>query len=245
VTQFVRVTDDGAILEIQINRTAKKNALTATMYNDMSTALEDASKRDEIRVVLIHGAGNDFCAGNDLKDFISEEGGGAAAFTFIRTIAMFKKPIIVAVQGLAVGIGTTMLFHCDLVYASPDSQFLMPFVNLGIIPEAGSSMLAPKTFGYAKAAAMLLLGEPSGAIEAEHMGLVTRIIPGDQLLQHVRLKAHILANKSPAAVLTTRLLMKGDLSALAARIDQEAGLFRQAMQTSEAREAFAAFFRKP
>jgi enoyl-CoA hydratase/carnithine racemase len=202
------------LLEIQINRADKKNALTAAMYNDMSMALKDASGRAHIRVVLIRGVGDTFCAGNDLRDFMSNEEGGVAAFIFIRAIAMFEKPIIVAVQGPAVGIGTTMLLHCDLVYASPDAQFLMPFVNLGIIPEAGSSMLAPKTFGYAKAAAMLLLGEPVDAKEAEQMGLVTRIIPADQLVEHVRMKAYMLANKPPAAVLATRRLMKGDLSAL-------------------------------
>lgn len=245
MTQHVEVTDDGIVLEIRINRPDKKNSLTSAMYKDMSMALRDASARAEICVVLIHGVGADFCAGNDLRDFISEAEGGAAAFTFIRALAMFEKPIVVAVQGVAVGIGTTMLFHCDLVYASPDSKFLMPFVNLGIIPEAGSSMLAPKTFGYAKAAAMLLLGEPVNAKEAEGMGLVTQIIPGDQLLEHIRMKAYILARKPPAAVLATRRLMKGDLSTLAARIDQEAELFREAMQTTEAQEAFAAFFRKP
>ncbi len=130
MTDFVKVTNDRHVLEIEIDRPGKKNALTGAMYRIMTSALTDASHRSDVRAVLIHGTGDAFCAGNDLADFVSGPEGAAAAFDFIRAIAMFQKPIVTAVQGLAVGVGTTLLFHCDLVYAAPDARFVMPFVNL-------------------------------------------------------------------------------------------------------------------
>lgn len=244
MTDFVKVTNDRHVLEIEIDRPGKKNALTGAMYRIMTSALADASHRSDVRAVLIHGTGGAFCAGNDLADFVSGPEGAAAAFDFIRAIAMFQKPIVAAVQGLAVGVGTTLLFHCDLVYAAPDARFVMPFVNLGIVPEAGSSLLAPAALGYAKAASMLLLGEPMDAQGADMAGLITGIVPGDELLDHARSKARLLTTRPPEALLATRRLMKGDQAAVAARIEEEAGLFRSAMQSPEAQEAFAAFFEK-
>lgn len=244
MADLVKVTYDSYVLEIEIDRPGKKNALTGAMYRIMTSALADASHRHDIRAVLIHGMGDAFCAGNDLADFVSGPEGAAAAFDFIRAIAMFEKPIVVAVQGLAVGVGTTLLFHCDLVYAAPDARFVMPFVNLGIVPEAGSSLLAPATLGYAKAASMLLLGEPLDAQGADMAGLITGIVPADALLDHARSKARLLTSKPPEALLATRRLMKGDQAAVAARLDEEAALFRDAMQSPEAQEAFAAFFEK-
>ncbi|WP_395334581.1 enoyl-CoA hydratase-related protein [Novosphingobium sp. BL-8H] len=240
----IEIVENEGILEIHIDRAEKKNALTAAMYGAMIAALEGASARGEIGAVLIAGKGDAFCAGNDLADFISGPEGAAAAFAFIRAIALFDKPIVAAVQGLAVGVGTTMLFHCDLVYAAPDARFVMPFVNLGIVPEAGSSLLAPATLGYAKAAAMLLLGEPMGAEAADAAGLVTALVPGGELLAHARAKAGVLMAKPPQALMATRRLMKGDPAAVVARIDDEARVFRSAMQSAEAREAFTAFFEK-
>lgn len=244
MTETVKIASEDRVLEIEIARPEKKNALTATMYRAMTAALADASQRRDVSAVLIHGAGDAFCAGNDLADFLSGPEGGAAAFDFIRAIATFDKPLVAAVQGLAVGVGTTMLFHCDLVYAAQDARFIMPFVNLGIVPEAGSSLLAPATLGYAKAAAMLLLGEPLDAQAADNAGFVTAILPADQLLDHARRKARALTAKPPAALLATRRLMKGDPAALLARIEEEAALFREAMQSPEAREAFSTFFEK-
>ena len=240
----IEIIVQGGVLEIHIDRPDKKNALTAAMYDSMTAALADASVRSEIGAVLIAGKGDAFCAGNDLKDFTQGPQGGAAAFAFIRTIAGFDKPLIAAVQGLAVGVGTTMLFHCDLVYAASDARFIMPFVNLGIVPEAGSSLLAPATLGHAKAAAMLLLGEPMDAQTADRSGLVTAVIPTEELLGHARAKAATLMQKPPKALAATRRLLKGDPAALLERIEQEARLFEQMLESEEAQEAFAAFFEK-
>lgn len=244
MSEHIAIVEDQGVIEIHINRADKKNALTGPMYRAMIAALADASARAEIGAVLFAGRGDAFCAGNDLKDFMAGSEGGAAAFDFIRAIAAFDKPIVAAVQGLAVGVGTTMLFHCDLVYAAPDASFIMPFVNLGIVPEAGSSLIAPAMLGYPKAAAMLLLGEPMGAQDADRAGLVTAVIPSEALLAHARAKAAVLVGKPPQALLATRRLMKGDPTAVSARIDQEARLFREALASAEAQEAFAAFFEK-
>ncbi|SEI77559.1 Enoyl-CoA hydratase/carnithine racemase [Sphingobium sp. AP50] len=240
----IRIMEIDGVIEIQFDRPDKKNALTGPMYRAMTAALADASARPDIGAVLFTGQGDAFCAGNDLKDFMAGPEGGAAAFAFIQAIAAFDKPLVAAVQGLAVGVGTTMLFHCDLVYAAPDARFVMPFVNLGLVPEAGSSLLAPATLGHAKAAAMLLLGEPMDADAADRAGLVTAIIPADDLLAHARAKAAALMAKPPQALLAARRLMKGDPAALNARMEEEARLFRETLSSPEAQEAFAAFFEK-
>jgi enoyl-CoA hydratase/carnithine racemase len=240
----IELVEQGGVLEIHINRPDKKNALTAAMYHAMTAALADASARADIGAVLIAGRGDAFCAGNDLQDFTKGPEGGEAAFAFIRAIASFDKPIVAAVQGLAVGVGTTMLFHCDLVYAAPDARFIMPFVNLGIVPEAGSSLLAPSTMGHAKAAAMLLLGEPMDAETADRAGLITAIAAAGNLLDHARAKAAALMGKPPQALAATRRLLKGDQAMLLQRIDEEARLFRDMLGSPEAQEAFAAFFEK-
>ncbi|SEQ90028.1 enoyl-CoA hydratase-related protein [Sphingobium sp. YR768] len=240
----IRIMETDGVIEIQFDRPDKKNALTGPMYRAMTAALADASARPDIGAVLFTGQGDAFCAGNDLKDFMAGPEGAAAAFAFIQAIAAFDKPLIAAVQGLAVGVGTTMLFHCDLVYAAPDARFIMPFVNLGLVPEAGSSLLAPTTLGHAKAAAMLLLGEPMDADAADRAGLVTAIVPAEGLLAHARAKAAALMAKPPQALLATRRLMKGDPAALNARMEEEARLFRETLSSPEAQEAFAAFFEK-
>lgn len=240
----IELIEQGGVLEIHIDRPDKKNALTAAMYHAMTAALADASARADIGVVLIAGKGDAFCAGNDLKDFTQGPQGGEAAFAFIRAIACFDKPIIAAVQGLAVGVGTTMLFHCDLVYAAPDARFITPFVNLGLVPEAGSSLLAPAVMGHAKAAAMLLLGEPMDAETADRSGLVTAIVAAEDLLAQARAKAAALMTKPPQALAATRHLLKGDQTMLMQSINEEARLFRDMLGAPEAQEAFAAFFEK-
>ncbi|BAV66020.1 enoyl-CoA hydratase [Sphingobium cloacae] len=244
MSEGINLAESEGVIEIHIDRPDKKNALTAAMYHAMTAALADASRRSDVGAVLIAGKGSDFCAGNDLKDFLAGPQGGEAAFAFIRAIAVFDKPVVAAVQGLAVGVGTTMLFHCDLIYAAPDARFIMPFVNLGIVPEAGSSLLAPAIMGHAKAAAMLLLGEPMDAEAADRAGLVSAVVPNDVLLDHARKKAAALTSKPPQALAATRRLLKGDLDGLRARIDEEGRLFMEAMQSAEAQEAFTAFFEK-
>ncbi len=244
MSQNVIMIDSDGVIEIHLDRPEKKNALTADMYRAMTAALADASARTDIAAILFAARGDAFCAGNDLKDFMAGPDGAMAAFDFIRAIALFNKPIVAAVQGQAVGVGTTMLLHCDLIYAAPDARFVMPFVNLGLVPEAGSSLLAPNLMGHARAAQMLLLGEPVGAEAAERAGLLTAIVPDDQLLDHARQKAAALAAKPPLALARTRALMRGDRSTVEARIDEEARLFQESLSSPEAREAFAAFFEK-
>lgn len=240
----IECCERGGVMEIMIDRPEKKNALTADMYRQMTAALADCSARADIGALLFAGKGDAFCAGNDLKDFAQGPQGGEAAFAFIRALAAFNKPIVAAVQGLAVGIGVTMLFHCDLVYAAPDARFITPFVNLGLVPEAGSSLLAPATLGHARASAMLLLGDPMDAQSADRAGLLSAIVPADDLLDHARLKAAGLLAKPPQALAATRRLMRGDRAQILDRIDQEAELFREMLDSAEAQEAFAAFFEK-
>lgn len=242
--QHIMVAEEGGVMEIRINRPDKKNALTAAMYRSMIAALEVASNRSDVAAVLIAAEGDAFCAGNDLGDFMAGPEGAAAAFDFIQTIARFQKPLVAAVQGLAVGVGTTMLLHCDLIYAVPEASFVMPFVNLGLVPEAGSSLLAPALMGRPKAAAMLMLGEPVDAAAADKAGLITDIVERNQLLAHARRKAAVLATRAPAALAATRRLIRGDQAALEARMLEEAQLFREALNGGEAREALSAFFQK-
>jgi enoyl-CoA hydratase/carnithine racemase len=244
VTEQIERIEQNGILEIHIDRVDKKNALTAAMYRAMTAALEDASRHDHIRAVLITGRGGDFCAGNDLKDFISGPAGSEAAFAFIRAIAGFDKPIVAAVAGLAIGVGTTMLLHCDLVYAEPGARFIMPFVNLGLVPEAGASLLAPARLGYAKAAAMLFLGEPLDADGADRAGLISAVVPAGEALNWARAKAAALGQQPQRAVKWTRALMKGDKEARLARIEEEAAIFAEAMQTHDAIEAITAALEK-
>lgn len=244
VREEIKVIEAGRTVEIHIDRVHKKNALTAEMYRRMAAALEGASKSSRVDVMLIAAEGPVFCSGNDLKDFLAGPAASAAAFDFVKTLVDFQKPIIAAVQGAAVGIGTTMLFHCDLVYATPDAQLSMPFVGLGLVPEAGASLLAPAALGHAKAASMLLLGEPLDAASAERAGLVTAIIPDDLLLAHARAKAAALAAQPAKALAVTRRLMRPNPDGLAARIDEEAHHFKELMQSADAREAFTAFLEK-
>ena len=240
----VQITEGSGWIEIIIDRPDRKNALTAAMYQSITAALRSADARPEIGAVLIAGRGDAFCAGNDLNDFMKGPAGVESALGFIDALVAFGKPIVVAVQGVAVGIGVTMLFHCDLIYAAPDARFIMPFVNLGLLPEAGSSLLAPAVLGPAKAAAMLLLGEPIGAEEADRAGLITAIVPTIELLDHARSKTAALVAQPPEAMLATRRLLRGERPALADRIAEEGRLFRGALGSAEAKEAFTAFFEK-
>lgn len=244
MTSGIHINISDGVLTITLDRPAKKNALTGRMYETMTAALVDASAQTTIRAVLIHGAGGMFTAGNDLEDFLGGPDGAAPALSFIRALADFEKPIVAAVEGQAVGVGTTMLFHCDLVYAAPDARFTMPFVDLGLVPEAASTLLTPIRLGYAKAAAMLLLGEPLDAAGADTAGLVTSIVSADVLLQHSREKAKSLAMKPAEALLATRRLMKASSDAVINRIDQEAELFEIALRSAEAREAINAFLQR-
>jgi len=245
----VLIARDGAVLVATLDRPEKKNALTGDMYGALCEALALASRDADIGVVVLAGRGGVFTAGNDIGDFAMRAAAGGDAndspgATFIRALARFEKPLVAAVDGLAVGIGTTLCFHCDLVYASPAARFKMPFVDLGLVPEAGSSLLTPQRFGYAKAAEYLLLGESFDAETAHELGLVNAVVAADALAAHALERARALAAKPRHALMTTRRLMRGDAAALYERMDVELQAFAAAVRSPEARAAFMTFLGK-
>ncbi len=235
------------VLSIEIARTDRKNALTQDMYRAMSQAMVAADADAQVRAILIHGTRDCFTAGNDLKDFLERppHSGPAASFDFISGLPKVVKPLIAAVGGPAVGVGTTLLLHCDLVYASPNARFQMPFVPLGLVPEAASSLLLPMIAGYQRAAELLLLGQPFTAEKALAAGFVTEIVPGEKLLEHARQAALAVAALPPASVRLTKQLMKRQLGkAIASQMDEEGRIFAERLQSGEAKEAMTAFFEK-
>ncbi len=236
----------GGVLTLRFNRPDKKNALTTAMYADADAALRAAGADTGVRVVVITGTGDSFTAGNDLKDFLQNPPTRADApvFLFMATLSTFAKPVIAAVNGIAVGIGTTLLLHCDLAYAAAGAKFQMPFVNLALVPEFASSLLVPRTVGRVKAAELFLLGEPFSAEAACDLGLVNAVVPGADLAAAVAAKAANLAAKPPAAVRQTKALMRGDDAAVAARIAAEARLFGERLLSAEFKEAANAFIEK-
>ena len=235
------------VLRIELARTDKKNALTQDMYRAMSLALAAAEADAQVRAILIHGTRDCFTAGNDLKDFLERppQGGPSASFDFISSLPTVAKPLIAAVGGPAVGIGTTMLLHCDLVFAAPGARFQMPFVPLGLVPEAASSLLLPMIAGYQRAAELLLLGQPFTAEKALAAGFVTEIVPEDKLLERAREAAAAIAALPPASVRLTKQLMKRQLGeAIASQMAEEGRIFAERLQSGEAKEAMTAFFEK-
>ncbi len=240
------VSRDGAVLRLTLNRPDKKNALTGAMYRALTAALEDVAREPGIGAVLIEGTDGNFTAGNDIADFIAASQGTDELWglVFIRRLARCDTPLVAAVDGVAIGIGTTMLFHCDLVYAAPAARFRMPFVDLCLVPEAGASLLVPQRVGLQKATEWLLLGEAFGAEEACRLGLVNSVVASDELAEHALSRAHALAAKPHAALAATRRLIRGDRNGLLAHIEKEARAFSVAMRSAEARAAFATFLSK-
>ncbi len=237
----------GGVLTLTINRPEKKNSFTQTMYATMADALTQAGEDAAVRVVVIQGAANIFSAGNDIGDFLSNRPAGedAPVFRFMRALATFPKPLVAAVCGPAVGIGTTMLLHCDLVYAGDNAAFSMPFVNLGLCPEAGSSLLLPRLMGYHRAAEALLLGEPFMAEAALEAGLVNRIVPPTEANGVAQAQARKLAAKPLAALIESKRLMKHALQAqVLSTIRDEANSFGALLAAPAAKEAFTAFMEK-
>ena len=244
MTQDIEVAREGAVLSAAFARPQKKNAITGAMYDALIEAFEAAERDPDIGALVLSGKGGVFTAGNDLGDFLavaSRESGDFPASRFVRKLAEFEKPLVAAVDGLAIGVGTTLLLHCDLVYATPAARFQMPFVNLGLVPEAGSSLLAPQRFGRAKAAEFLLLAEPFDGHEALKLGLVNAVLPQGELLAHAMGRAAALAAKPRAALLATRRLMRGDPEALRARMAEEMHAFSAALKSPESRTAFQGF----
>jgi enoyl-CoA hydratase/carnithine racemase len=245
----VIVSRAGGVLEVRLDRAAKKNALTFAMYNAFTEALQQAGRDAAVRAVLITGNGETFCAGNDIAEFLNPRPDFAAAPgpRFLDALATFEKPLVAAVQGQAIGVGATMLLHCDLVYAAPTMRLRMPFVSLGLVPEAGSSLLLPRRVGDAVAAEILLLGAWIEAERAKELRLVNAVVPASELGAFARARAEELAACPPAALRMTRSLMRGDPAVLRARMQSEGVAFAQCLTSPEAKEAFTAFLerRKP
>ncbi len=247
MSKFIQTRREGAILCIALNRPDKKNAITTAMYAALAGALSKAAADEGVRVALLHGEGGVFTAGSDLADFMSslERTDNAPVFRFLRELAHFEKPLVAAVEGVAVGIGTTMLLHCDLVYAAPQTRFALPFVNLALVPEAASRYLLPRIAGWRRAAEWLMLGEPFEAEEALAAGMVNAIVPPEHLLQNAMEAARKLAAKPPFALRQTkRLLKQTQYEHIDRAMRDEARVFGQCLQAPEAKEAFSAFFEK-
>jgi enoyl-CoA hydratase/carnithine racemase len=243
MTEHIKIKQDGAVLEITFARPDKKNALSNAMYRAATEALNGAQKNGAIRVVLFSSEGNAFTAGNDLADFASAAAGKRdqlQAHGFIEALARADKPIVAAVAGLAVGVGTTMLLHCDLVYVAETARLSTPFVNLALVPEAASSMLLPVRIGHVRAFAMFSLGEELSGPEAFALGLANKVLPKDEVLTAARQAARTLATRPLGAVVATKKLMR-DKERILAQIDRESAIFKDRLQTDEAREAFSAF----
>ncbi len=244
MTAPVAVQDDGAVRIIRMNRPEKKNALTQPMYAQMTAALHEAATNDAICCVLIAGGSGAFCAGSDIGDFQKRAEGGLESVTvdFLYALARNQKPLVAAVGGLAVGIGTTMLFHCDHVVAAATATFSTPFIKLGLIPEAASSLLAPRRMGHARAFSMLVMGRPLSADDAKQAGIVNTVVDAAAVDDMALQAAHEIAALPAGAVAVARKLMRGDADDVVARIDLEVKQFQERLRSAEARAAFAAFF---
>jgi enoyl-CoA hydratase/carnithine racemase len=245
MVELVLVTDDGPVRTVRMNRPEKKNALTMAMYDAMAAAIEDAGPNPALRCVLIAGHTAAFCAGNDIGDFLKAAGGsgtlGQPILRFLYALARCETPLVAAVQGNAVGIGTTMLMHCDHVVASNAARFSTPFVSLGLVPEAASSLIAPRLMGQARAFSLLVMGRPLDADEAKAAGLVNSVVAPDALEAEAMTAAREIAALPPQGVLASRRLMRGSPDDVVARIDEEAAVFKTRLQSAEARAAFEAF----
>lgn len=246
----IRISLREAVLHIQMNRPEKKNALTRAMYQTMADAILGADKDRSIRVMLLTGTTDCFTSGNDLADFMNvrNEASMEPHNPFLSVISRAEKPIVAAVSGSAIGIGTTMLLHCDLVYAGTKARFQLPFVNLGLCPELASSLLLPRLIGYQKASELLLLGEAFSAETAREFGLINAVYPDEELFETALQKARQLAAQPPVSVRMTKALMKRPIEAAVSKaIDEELELFIERLKSPEAAEAFQAFVerRKP
>ena len=246
----IKVSTEGNVTTIAIDRIEKKNALTGAMYAAMAAALRAASVDARIRAVLITGRPEIFTAGNEMQDFLAaaEHSGGVESFSarsFMHALIDCEKPVIAAVNGTAIGIGTTMLLHCDLVYLAEDAKLVMPFVNLGLVPEFGASLVLPQRIGHAKAAQHLLLGDPINAQDALAMGLANAVLPASEVLSHARGIAERFNFLPPEAVRETKKLMRrANKEAVRAAIDIELDVFRECLGSPEAQEGIQAFLQK-
>jgi len=237
----------GSILKVQFNRPAKKNAMTGPMYTGLADLLTEAEKDDSINVVLLHGAGDSFCAGNDLDDFLKNppQPGDSPQSRLMNALITFSKPLVAAVHGLAIGGGVTMLGHFDFVYAAEKTKFQIPFINLALVPEFGSSFLLPRQIGYLQAAEIILLGTPFNAARASELGLVTAVVPDTASLAKATETAQALAQKPLVAVKASKELMKRPIRAqLEEAVNRELAEFATRVRSPETEAAISAFFQK-
>lgn len=244
MSEYIKIDLKDGVQSLRFNRPDKKNAITSEMYDALADGLKSGEYDSDVRVHLFAGNPGAFTAGNDIRDFLgfAEEGTlGDSIIRFLKALATVSKPMVAAVDGLAIGVGTTMLMHCDLVYASPNSVFRTPFLDLGLVPEAASSLLAPRLLGLPRAFELLCLGATFDAEQAHTAGLVNAVVPADEVETRAQAAAHSLAAKPQDALSAARRLMRGDPMEVLARIDEEADLFRERLQSEEARNAFHAF----
>jgi enoyl-CoA hydratase/carnithine racemase len=244
MTEHVTVAVDAGVMTLTLARPDKKNALSNAMYGVLADSLERAEADPAIRVVVFQGDGDSFSSGNDLKDFAAQATGAIEGerhvMRVLKTLAKATRPLVAAVQGQAVGVGTTMLLHCDLVFTSPDARLTVPFVNLALAPEAASSLLLPARIGHARAYALFALGEAVDGATAVAWGIANACVPLDELRARARTAADQLAKRPLGALTVTKRLMR-DAEAISTLMDKEGELFAQRLQTAEAREAFMAF----
>ncbi len=246
MTDEVVLTSTDGVLEVRLNRPEKKNALTHAMYETVSAALEQADTDPSIRVALLTGTGDTFTSGNDIKDFQARGASTAprGGSSFLQVISSMQKPLIAAVNGAAVGVGATMLLHCDLIVAARSARFVMPFTSLALIPEAASTLLVPRLLGHQRASALLLLGEPLDAAKALEWGLVNWVVEDRMVMETAREIGRRLAALPPEAVRLTKRLMRHGEPTVAGRIKEEMGIFSERLASEEAQEAFTAFMEK-
>ncbi len=241
----VASTLNDRVLHLALDRPEKKNALTRAMYAALAGALNEAADNPKVRAVVLSGRDGVFTAGNDLGDFMMDPptGPDSPVFRFLQAAASFPKPLFAAIEGPAIGIGTTILLHCDLAYAAPNAVFKMPFVDLGLVPEAASSLLLPRLAGAARAAEMLLFGEAFTAEAAYRVGLVNAVVPDP--VAHALERAAVLAQKPPAAIRQTKALLRHDTAeAIGQAMAHEGAVFVERLESPEAKEAFTAFLEK-
>ncbi|HTB12056.1 MAG TPA: enoyl-CoA hydratase [Bryobacteraceae bacterium] len=238
----------GNVLSVQFNRPSKKNAMTLAMYAALAEELDRADKNDDVRVVVAHGAGDSFTAGNDLADFTSHPPGpgDSPQARFLDALIRFGKPLVAAVHGVAVGGGTTMLLHFDFVYAAESTKFQVPFINLALVPELASSYTLPRQIGYLQAAELILLGEPFSAARANELGLVTAVVPDQNVLAKADETAKKLAQKPAEALRACKKLIKApDREFIDQAVHRELSEFAVRVRSAEAKDAFTAFLEKP
>jgi len=236
-----------SVLRVQLNRPAKKNAMTSSMYVTLAEIFTDAAKNEQTRVVLWHGAGDSFCAGNDIEDFLKNPPGpgDSPQARLMNALVDFDKPIVAAVQGAAIGGGTTMLTHCDFVYAGESAKFRMPFIDLAVVPEFGSSCSIPAMMGHIRAAELILLGLPFDARRALELGFVNQVVSDQNLLATASETARKLAAKPAGALQASKRLMKRSFRGqIKAAMKAENEAFSAQVRSEDAREAFAAFLQK-